>query len=440
MKTNNKGTTSLHSRNNGAATLLVAVILGFLAIFIGIFASQVGIMEQKTSANDARYKEAFAAAEAGLEDAIRYVKKNASIITAAAAEDPPVAYYLKTPKSVLTGGASYFFEITRVEKANALVEVISTGTSADGSGEAIVRQMLGYYKLNNAGDGPDVPLIVDGPIDVSGSMEIVVNPNGGGAGIPLSMWTSETITLGNNSAGTCHMHEYLDSDDMLDPVNNPYQVCDPNKCFCLDNERISNTVDDDNPNGNSTPGYDTISTSSGYSDGSGIAPNSDIDEIGFPDDMFAYVTGTPGPEWETKKGEIAANGGLYNNCNDLNTNTTGNIWIEGDCDLKNDIASVVAPVLLIVHGNLTITGGKIFGVVFIFAKENVIDLEVTGNGNGAVYGALISDKPLKILTNGSFDIVYQKRIFDAIYGTGGIDETSDAFKDIARVAGTWRDF
>lgn len=206
--------------------------------------------------------------------------------------------------------------------------------------------------------------------------------------------------------------------DQLDPSTNPDQICAANNCDCPVSDRLSNT-DNDN-----TPGYDTVSLSSGYT----LTPE---DTINFPTDLFAYVTGTAESNWQIKKDEIDANGG-HIECNALDASSTGN----RDCDIKGNVGSTNAPVLLIIHGNLKISGGIIFGVVYVF--QSTLETQVVGNGS--VYGALISDTELKV-SAGSFDIVYQKRIFDAIYGNGDdIDGISDAFKDIARVAGTWRDF
>jgi len=421
MKINYTNNPVPYKHQKGAATLLISVIMVVLITLITVFATRVGVMEQKISANDARYKEAFASAESGMENAIRYVKKNSTLIIDAAAAAAAAGKLVYTDEILST--ADYTVTIERSTASNSLIEVISTGLSEDGSGTATVRQMLGFYLLNQAGDGPDAPLIVDGAIDVSGGMEVVGNPNGGGAGVPVSMWSDDTITMGNASAGSCHLHEYLDSDGMLDAVNNPDQICAPNNCFCPVSERISNT------DGNNTPGYDTVSLSSGYT-------AAEIAEK-FPTDMFEYVTGTPGADWEDKKNEITNNGGLYTDCDSLDASTTGNIWIEGDCSIDGDVGSVSDPVLLIVHGDLTISGGKIFGVAFVY--ESTGEVKVTGNG--AVYGSLISDKPMKV-SGGSFDIVYQKKILQAIYGDGSnnVDGISDAFKEIARVAGTWRDF
>ena len=53
---------------NGAATLLVAVVLLIAITLATFFAARVNIEEQRISANDYRAKEAFNAADAGLED------------------------------------------------------------------------------------------------------------------------------------------------------------------------------------------------------------------------------------------------------------------------------------------------------------------------------------------------------------------------------------
>lgn len=66
------------SRRNqrGASTLLIAMLLLAILTVASIFATAYGVHEQRTSANEYRYKLVFQAAEAGLNQSIEYLKIN----------------------------------------------------------------------------------------------------------------------------------------------------------------------------------------------------------------------------------------------------------------------------------------------------------------------------------------------------------------------------
>lgn len=72
-------TRSLHrsaQRQRGVSTLLIAMLLLAIVTIITIFATRVGLFEQRTSGNEYRYKLAFQAAEAGLNQSIEFIKLN----------------------------------------------------------------------------------------------------------------------------------------------------------------------------------------------------------------------------------------------------------------------------------------------------------------------------------------------------------------------------
>lgn len=51
----------------GVATIVVTVVLLVVMTLMVLFASRVGVFDVRMAANEARYKEAFAMAEAGLD-------------------------------------------------------------------------------------------------------------------------------------------------------------------------------------------------------------------------------------------------------------------------------------------------------------------------------------------------------------------------------------
>lgn len=67
---------STRSHQRGASTLLIAMLLLAILTVVTLFATAFAVHEQRTSANEYRHKLAFQAAEAGLNQAIEYIKLN----------------------------------------------------------------------------------------------------------------------------------------------------------------------------------------------------------------------------------------------------------------------------------------------------------------------------------------------------------------------------
>lgn len=72
-------------RQKGVATLFIAIALLAILTVVAIFAVNVGYFEQKSSANDYRQKLAFQAAEAGLNQAVEFLKANSAEIVSGGA-------------------------------------------------------------------------------------------------------------------------------------------------------------------------------------------------------------------------------------------------------------------------------------------------------------------------------------------------------------------
>ena len=68
----------LRSRQRGLSTLLIAILLLAIVTIMTIFAARFGIFEQRISANDYRYKMAFQASEAGLNQSMEFIKMSTS--------------------------------------------------------------------------------------------------------------------------------------------------------------------------------------------------------------------------------------------------------------------------------------------------------------------------------------------------------------------------
>ncbi|MCG6220715.1 hypothetical protein, partial [Vibrio diabolicus] len=97
--------------------------------------------------------------------------------------------------AVIVGGAS----VTPVK-----IRTQATLVDATANAEVEVKAI----KISVLAGTPAAPLTVAGGMAVSGNFTVVANPNGGGPGVPLSIWTNGNVDLTNGSGQTCHQGDY----------------------------------------------------------------------------------------------------------------------------------------------------------------------------------------------------------------------------------------
>ena len=87
MKTTNRVRPPVtRSRQQGLSTLLIAILLLAIVTIITIFAARFGIFEQRMSSNDYRYKMAFQASEAGLNQSMEFIRMSTAEMLSPAGE------------------------------------------------------------------------------------------------------------------------------------------------------------------------------------------------------------------------------------------------------------------------------------------------------------------------------------------------------------------
>ncbi|MDM7860815.1 hypothetical protein QTP81_09430 [Alteromonas sp. ASW11-36] len=369
---------SISKKQQGAIMLAASTLLLVLITIGTLYTGQLKSVEHKIVLNTQNYKQAFAAAEAGAMKALGRL------------HDEP-RWNGAVFNEVLANQSQYSVQGNRqaVVRNTATVDVVtitSVGTSADGLATVtITEQALQYSVLANP---PDVPLIVAGGLDVSGNFEVAANPNGGGQGVPLSIWTDLNVDLNNGSGTTCGLQEFEDGNCS----SSPYSEKGFKDLDILDND-----------------------------------PN-------FPDDMMEYLFNVPDDEWATLRSDADM---IINDCNLLNAASEGLIWMDGPCTLNAGtiVGSVADPVILIVtDGDITMNGGaEINGMVFSFRKPGVVaDFEINMIGGALVNGVVASNHPVGH-SNGTYNSVYDADVLAQL-------ELNDTFQRVARIPGSWRDF
>ena len=489
----------------GVITTFTGVLILVLLTLMMFFAVRVGVFEQRVSSNEMRQKQAFHAAESGIQHAKEYFKQNAVILASPITDmlsngtdgwlaagnerwlpcsgvdyaavgnewhpcnaEPNVAlranlYYWSCDSSatlndgppcdgsnpvnvpVATGslvGATETVEVRALlcllnidADANPPVQGCSTNTTddtasdyVDGSrymvtilargqaecesgvcgAEAILREQVSNFGGAAGGQAPAVPLTAKNTFPASGSAEIVANPNGGGVGVPISLWMNQNtqcppdgnLELSGGSWGSCEAHEWYETERIPDNVE-----C-PGSCSCAVQESLSTT----------------------HGDAPVIGIDFVLDE-NFPCDLFQFYFGTPRSNYESVKGFAK----VLSDCDSLGPGSSGIYWISGPaCDVQSNkvIGSARAPVLLISAAGVTSLqgGATIFGVLYVSDVENSAAY-FESRGNNIAYGQVILDAAFGSY-NGTFQVIYNENLITRVSGTGGL----------GNVPGGWADF
>lgn len=164
-------------QQNGAATLMMTLVLMVLSTMIIIFAANYGKLQSKAIANIQRNGQAYDAAQAGLEFGINYLQKNSTAILANPVSGHIVTYSNSDVTNVSLPNGSKFSITYTNPTANDydLILVSSTGSSDDSSSTRTVSQLVkfGSVLLNS----PTKPLILKGAVNMGDDSEIINTEN-----------------------------------------------------------------------------------------------------------------------------------------------------------------------------------------------------------------------------------------------------------------------
>jgi len=447
------------TRQMGAATLFVVVILLFATTILVLFAARVGMQEQRISGNDFRAREAFSAAEDGLEQAKTYIKGNTeffvygdSLVTCAV---PPASeilcsytvsasvkgYIIPAGDLVLPlNSTSYSVGIQQV--SSGILTVMSTGLSADGTGSATVQEQ--YLSSGVVTESPVPPVMAVG-ITAGGNFTAVGNPktkpceytlNGDGTTYScvdvacpagdtceqlFSTWSETTPSL-SGSLQTCLPEGFKDDTSGSAAQCIGPGIADDKGAFPIWNQCACRVGADG----------DSYSTDSEMNEDIHVSPVP-LSPNPF-DDTFDYIFSLTRASMHGIATEIP-------NCDTLDAASTGMYWVTGDCDINGgEIGSRDAPVIVIVKGDMRFQGnahawGLFVGIDGVDEESPIActdPTEIAIVGTFTAHGALVSDCDLD-LGAGTFNAMYDANVFERF-------NDSDEFRALAPVAGTWRDF
>jgi hypothetical protein len=272
------------------------------------------------------------------------------------------------------------------------------------TGEATVAKPVANFK--SLAGAPVVPVTTKTAFEVTGTAEVVPNPNAGGIGVPISVWMNLNPSCGGATAElkgnwmTCEQHEWYGESEL--PADT---TCGQVECKCELDEAISTTT--------------------------GTSPWNGIDLIedpAFPCDLFEYYFKVPRSLYQTVKNSAT----IVTDCNNLGSQNSGLVWITGgSCDITGGrvIGSPRSPVILVAATETKfVSGTTIYGVLYVFDGEDP-NATVYAHADLTIYGALIVDSVLGAF-NGTFQVVY----------SGGVLANAAGQNGLGAVSGGWRDF
>lgn len=532
MKRNHPRPVFTSARQRGV-TLIVAVVLLLLLSVIVLLATNVGLQEQRVSGNDFRAKMAHYAAEAGLNFGGEFFKQNVDDLRDPAlwtvcpndgsfpcgvfpnggtlmryTGDVPLAGPLAG--GILAIGNSGFSANIRVgavmcrlpegapagtpcstDPAAAGASVVSIVSRAQIAGEAssatLVQSITSFSKLNSVVGTP--PIMSSGSVDVTGSLDVVTNPNSAGTGVPVSIWTRRDVEK-TGSPNTCYLDEFI---RFGAKSNAPATFCGPSDgcanlrtdivlcddCSCPADQNSLSFTKAGNTCGE---GIDILDVDP---PGDDCGPNENVVLAEFPCDLFQFVFGVaartdedgdffcetliklPDPDnagqtvgadelWLRQNANVivvaspdTSRDSRERGCASIDSNSRGLVWMRTDCNLGRQVGSPERPLVLVVDGPAQFSAGlRLFGLLFVRALGlenagvNTISANPTAgnlggnaslrfNGRGAIYGAAVTQGPV-VKANGTAAFIYNEGVLRQL-------STSPELQAFGTLPGAWTD-
>lgn len=315
-----------------------------------------------------------------------------------------------------------------VMSADATAAALPEATNAAGQPLAEARsslsQVFSSYRMISG--GPEAPLIAANSVTLRGTFDIVPNPNAGGFGIPMSIWSSSTIDP-NGTPKSCYLQEFLSSSPADVTYVDGVPTCD--RCQCPRDGALS------------------------YKDGGDYVKGPDIiDAVGgtlvtgaqnFPTDLFNYMFGVPRSRWTEVRARTDILTGACTGdplapgcCADLGATSTGLYWsTEDTCSISADqVGSPSQPLMLVIEKGFDLGSESFFGVLYKFDDPtNTTNYTLRVNGGGAIYGALVADNDSVVdKATGNFAIVYNADVMNRLVNSPG-------FLRVGPLPGSWND-
>ncbi|MGZ8902070.1 MAG: pilus assembly PilX family protein [Methylobacter sp.] len=399
---------NLKVRQQGAATLMVVMVLALVMAVIALTTARTGLMEQKIVGNDLRAREAQEAAEAGLEYGVAWAKNNSlpNTVTCFSGSLPTGCPTALTTVTGSSTGESYSYTLIYTKGTDSIKVTSAAQGVADNSiaatSEAFVKQIpLGLF---DAGATMPPPWVIAGCITSA--------PTGTPNTFVLNA-SNNAVISGTSSDPSCLPQGHLDVTTWTDANGNGVKDAGEEGAVTTFNR-------------GSFSGCPSINCAWNYVFNMALQDAIDMDT----DAGHVYSGSIPcGPVTSSPSIYTINNGGPINSA-DISGSCTGT-----GVD-STTIGAPNQPIILIIpsandcpkfNGGITI-----YGIIYF---ESVTECASNGWGGATVYGSVIwegdVDKPN---ANPAFiEVDWEDgRDLNTIFNIGMDDAT--------RIPGTWKDF
>ncbi|MBL1376847.1 hypothetical protein [Zobellella iuensis] len=381
-----------HARRRGFTTLALTLILLSILAAVSAFIGKVLIADKRLTLNEIEYRVAMAAAEKGISEAMAELRVN------------PATTAISGGIASASASGSYQVTITPNGVAN-VTDMVSVATLATGTVATVSVQVAARGILNPAHSGPAAPLLVAGTFPANGTITVVANPNGGGPGIPVSIWSAGKVDIGGN-ATTCGLDEYH------------HGGCNKDNAYSY------------------KAGGETL-----------IGPDIVANAADFPGDLVDYVFGEPDSAAGWARIEARATA-IVNSCSDPRITGGAGVFIVEKvqhCTIGS-IGTQAAPVVLIIKDSqLTINANsQVYGLVFAYDSDpsGGDEYKITINGGAKLFGMMLVNHNNIDLPNGNYAAIYDPKVLCHINDCdeGGPGAGGSPFVALGYVPGSWKDW
>nr|WP_286240310.1 hypothetical protein [Neptuniibacter halophilus] len=376
------------------AVVLLVVILG-----ISFYTSETVIMEKKVVGNEYRAKQAFHAAQAGVDYGIAYARIGLD-------QDDDGVLDLSGASGATESIGVGEFSVTLSDISSAadmsLIQVESIGESDDGNISRTISVLIGEVPL--LPNPPDLPIVARGYVDATGNLNVY------NLFTNLNIWSGDSISSWGSADTYIRDPSWNDSGgwtsgNLGDYIETTYYDNGLSFDIVNDIDSISSTT-------KNTTGPDVI-------DGDTNLSSSTPEE--FIQNFFGKTLD-----------ELTEAATLKMTGNELKASTSaqisGNLIYLTDAKLNGDpsggtIGTRENPVVLVTDGDLQITGGPtIYGVVVARRVDKVA-------GTMTVVGGIVSENELDMGT-GTANVYYDESTI----------ENTSKLKTMQVIRGSWKDW
>jgi hypothetical protein len=332
-----------------------------------------------------------------------------------------------------------------------------------------------------------VPLIASGTVDITGNVEIVTAPNGGGTGIPVSIWTPLDADVDCSGGGscasisTCQLGEFLNGNSestfkTFCPTSSGASACGcpavnnastPEQSYAENPNMLSGKVPSASPNCCENIDILDRDSDTGISPDIQFYPGGGIDDFDdlSDDSLFEWVFGVSneadttrpdattegsgtGPTLETCGDANDENCAIWNlteadqlgatlvtcaQLNALGSAATGLYYVTDSssalCTLPAQVGTPDATAIVVLDEQARINGTLFYGLLFVRSDDKTASLTFTGNAD--IYGALVVEGQAS--GHGNVTLVYLDTS-----GSGPGDKLPESTR-LGRVSGSWLD-